>query len=114
MIQTLFIRGLKMQAIIGIHPHERDNRQPLLLDLDYVVPRVNHDHIDATVCYDTLASSIKQLVESTEYQLIETLADTIRGHLKSEFNLKQFEFTLYKPDALKDANTVGIKIQENL
>ena len=79
-MNTVYIRGLRAEAVIGIHPWEREIRQGLVLDLDMAsdTPRAAAtDHIADALDYAAIADRVTALVEASEYQLIETLAEAV-------------------------------------
>ena len=32
----IFVRGLRVEAFIGVHPHEYERRQPIIMDIEPV------------------------------------------------------------------------------
>ena len=61
MIGTTGLHNLRVDAIVGIYPHERDKAQTLFLDieLDYDFgPAAESDVISDAVDYDGVASSV--------------------------------------------------------
>ena len=72
-MDKIFIRDLKISAIIGTHPWERELKQTLKFDLDLlgdIKPGAEKDDIKLTLDYQQIASSMTELVENSE-SLIE-------------------------------------------
>jgi dihydroneopterin aldolase len=74
---TLFVRGLQIEAEIGVHPHERGRSQTLLLDLDIVVAPVRTDRISATFVYDKVLGLVNAVTAAGHIDLVETFAKLI-------------------------------------
>ncbi|WP_460188259.1 dihydroneopterin aldolase [Thiomicrorhabdus hydrogeniphila] len=113
-MDTIFIDGLQTQAIIGIYDWERENRQPLIFDIDMLMPisqAAQTDNIDDTVNYKQVSDEIIELVEKSRYELIETLCEAICNHILTHHQAVQIiHLKVSKPMAVPETNTVGLKI----
>lgn len=114
MQDCVFIEGLQIDAIIGVLAHERVQRQPIELDLylyfDYQ-NAIKTDQLDDTFCYDALCKQVTQFIVGTEFQLIERLAESVCEWLFEHYKIKTIRLTLRKPNAISQANTVGVTIE---
>lgn len=113
-MDTIFIDGLKTQAIIGIYDWERENRQPLIFDIDMRLPitqAAQSDDINDTVNYKQVSDEVIALVEASRYELLETLCEAICQHILTHHNaVKVINLKVSKPMAVAETNTVGLKI----
>lgn len=113
-MDIIFIQGLKTQAIIGIFEWERENRQPLIFDLEMGVPIANaakSDKIDDTVCYKTVSDQVIELVEESRYELLETLVEAICEHiLFTHKAVQRIQLRVSKPQAVAETETVGLMV----
>ena len=76
----IHVRDLLLRCIIGIYPEERKNRQDVVVNLMLEGPfseAARTDDIAHTANYKTITKRIIQLVEESEFFLIETLAERI-------------------------------------
>ena len=116
MRDTVFIRGLKIDAIIGIYSHERQTRQPLIVDLDMASDirraAATEDIADA-LDYEAISNRLYDYVAASEFQLIETLAERIAELVLAEFNVSWLRLTLHKPEAVARASDVGVVIERS-
>ena len=113
-MNTVYIRGLRAEAVIGIHPWEREIRQALVLDLEMAsdTPRAAAtDHIADALDYAAIADRVTGLVEASEYQLIETLAEAVARAVCDEFDVPWLRLRLSKPGAVDAADDVGVVIE---
>lgn len=113
-IDTVFIDGLTTQAIIGIYDWERENRQPLIFDIDMDLPiskAAKSDDINDTVDYKKVADEIIDLVDVSRHELLETLCEEICQHiLKHHQAVQTIRLKVSKPQAVPETNTVGLRI----
>ena len=114
MKDTIYIRDLRVETIIGIFGWEREVRQQISMDLDFefdVSVPGKSDLIDDTLDYKKITKSLIAFIESSEYKLIEALGEGIVDHLKSKFGIKKVKLRLSKPGALRFSKDVGIMIE---
>ncbi len=113
MSDKILIRGLRVDAIIGIHDWEKQNKQPLLFDFDLshdCTEAAHSDDINHALDYFKVCQQVTQLVEESCFELIEALAEKVADHILKNFPCKKVKLTLLKPDAIDDAETVGLSI----
>jgi dihydroneopterin aldolase len=113
-MDTIFIEGLKTQAIIGIYDWERENRQPLIFDIEIDLPiatAAKTDDIADTVDYKTVSDEVIELVENSSYELLEKLCEDIcQQILQNHKSVQLVRLRVSKPQAVPATDTVGIKI----
>lgn len=113
-MDTIFIQGLKTQAIIGIYDWEREQRQPLIFDIDMDLPisqAALSDNINDTVDYKQVSDEVIELVENSRYELLETLCEDICQHILNHHSAVQLiRLKVSKPQAVAETETVGLKI----
>jgi dihydroneopterin aldolase len=110
---VIFIHSLEVETIIGVYERERNIKQTVLIDLELTLaaqPEAGSDELRSTVDYDAVSIRVTSLIESTQYQLIETLAEKIAEVVLNEFAVESLKLKLSKPGAVKNANNVGIII----
>ena len=69
------------------------------------------DTIDDTVSYKAVAKRLISFVSEAEFELIETLAESVAGVLLDEFKVQWCRLRLNKRGALRGARDVGIIIE---
>lgn len=113
-MDRVFVTNLQVDAIIGVHPQERTTPQPLLISFELPTDgrrAAATDRLDDAVDYEDAARSIGELAREGRYQLIETLAEEIAALLLQRFGVSSVSVEVQKPNALSDAESVGIRIQ---
>jgi dihydroneopterin aldolase len=107
---VVFMRGLTVQAQIGIYPHEYGRTQPLVIDAEAVVePRQVHSVKD-TVNYESLAAKARQLADSGHIDLVETFAERFAAACLDNPLIQRITVRVEKPEALGDAARVGVEL----
>lgn len=110
----IFIRDLKVDAVIGVHDWERDTRQTLHVDIDMaysIVASAATDCLNDTLDYSAVSERVTDFIQDRKAQLIETLAEGIARLLMHEFCLPWVKVTIRKPGAVIAANHVGVSIE---
>lgn len=116
-MDTVFIRELKVEAIIGIYDWERKNRQPLIFDVEMawdIKQAAATDDLQYALNYKAVAESIVEFTESTEFLLIETLLEQVAERLLKEFRMPSLKISVDKPVAIENTRTVGLTIERCL
>jgi dihydroneopterin aldolase len=113
-MDTVYIEGLKTDAVIGVYDWERSIRQTLVLDLELASDNraaAATDGIADAMDYDAISKRILAYVQASEFELIETLAERVAAIVLSEFNIPWLRLKLSKPGAVAEANDVGVIIE---
>lgn len=113
-MDIVFIQGLKIDTVIGIFDWERQIRQDIVLDLEMsadIKAASMTDHIDQTLDYKAVSKRLIHFVQTSEFQLVETLAERITDIILHEFGVKKVKLTLNKGAAVTGARGVGVIIE---
>jgi dihydroneopterin aldolase len=113
-MDILYIRNLKVDAIVGIFSWEKRIRQPIHLDLEIAIDirqAAATDDIHFALDYKTVSTRLTQYISQSEWHLIETLAEKVAALLMVEFGVTWLRLRLSKPAALPTADSVGLVIE---
>lgn len=108
------IRGLKTEALIGVHEWERRLPRILLIDLDLATDAARaagKDRLEEALDYGAVSQSVIALVAASRVQLIETLAEQLAAMLQNKFGLRWLALTVHKPGAVPAAQDVAVSIE---
>ncbi|GKT12572.1 MAG: 7,8-dihydroneopterin aldolase/epimerase/oxygenase [Thiomicrorhabdus sp.] len=113
-MDIIFIQGLKTQAIIGIYDWERESRQPLIFDIEMSLPigsAASSDDISDTVDYKQVSDEVIELVETSRYELLESLIEEICQYILNRHQaVQKIQLKVSKPQAVAETDTVGLII----
>ncbi len=111
--RRLFLRGLEVQARIGIHGFEQLAPQRLLIDIDLYVSlqdtQAQHDQLDEVVDYDFVRQVVQQRLAQGHIGLQETLCDDIMAALMAHPGVMAAQVSTRKPDVYPDCEAVGVE-----
>jgi len=116
-MDTIYIKGLRAQAVIGVYEWERHIRQTLVLDLalasDTVRAAASDDVADA-LDYAAISRRVLALVEASQYRLIESLANDVTRVVMREFGVAWLRVRVSKPGAVAEAEDVGVIVERGV
>jgi 7,8-dihydroneopterin aldolase/epimerase/oxygenase len=113
-MDTVFVRGFTVQAILGIHPAERNNPQPVRISFAMTTDvrrAAADDQIEHAVDYADACRRVAALTVEGRFQLAETLAEHIAALLLREFPIQRVRVEVEKPEAIAAADSVGVSVE---
>jgi dihydroneopterin aldolase/D-erythro-7,8-dihydroneopterin triphosphate epimerase len=112
-MDRIFIRDLALRCIIGIYPEERREKQDIVINVEMhcdLRRAGRSDDLGDTVDYKAIKKAILRLVESSAFQLIESLAENIADIALADQKVQQVIVTIDKPGALRFARSSAVEI----
>lgn len=112
-MNRIYIRELALRCIIGVFPEERGKRQDVIINvvMDCDFHRAAEtDQLEDTVDYKTIKLAIVSMVESSDFNLIETLADRVADICLRDDKVNRVTVTVDKPGALRFARSVAVEM----
>ncbi len=110
----IFVEGLLIQANIGVHPHEYEGTQPIIMDISLdmgPMPPPSEDRLHETLDYGIVAEKAEEITLEAHVQLVETLADRIADWaLSANPRVQAVSVKISKPQALLKADAAGVEI----
>lgn len=113
-MDKIFIKGLKAQAIVGVHDWERQLPRPLLFDLELGVDiqaAASSDQVRDAVDYSAVAETVVRMSGERQPALLETLAETLARELFRQFPILSLRLVVHKPGAVASTQSVGVEIE---
>ncbi|MCB1758272.1 MAG: dihydroneopterin aldolase [Gammaproteobacteria bacterium] len=113
-MDIVFLRDLRIDTVIGIYDWERKIRQTVVLDLEMstdVRRAAASESIDDALDYKAVAKRLIAFVEASQFQLVETLAESCTEIVRREFGVQWVRLTLNKIGAVSSARDVGVIIE---
>ena len=81
-LDKVFVRGLELDAWIGVHHVEKGDTQRVRIDVEAaLLPRERGESIGETICYDYIIEGIRDILARGHINLVETLAEEIAEHV---------------------------------
>ena len=112
----VFIEDLRVETVIGIFDWEREIKQAVSIDLEMafdIHPAAETDAIADTLDYKAVAKRLIQFIETSEFQLVESLAERCANIVLDDFPVNWLRLRLSKPGAVRGSSAVGVIIERS-
>ena len=110
---VVFVKGLKVEAVIGVFDWERAITQPLLIDIaletDISRAAVSDDVSDA-LSYKEVCDDVSEWCKEIQAKLLEHLAGQISDKIFAKYDCQKITLSIAKPTAIAQADAVGVQI----
>lgn len=112
-MDKIFIRGLKVETIVGIYDWERTLKRPLVFDVELgfdTREAASSDRMRDSIDYAAVGQTVRDIALELQPQLLETLAEKIARALFERFPVLSVRLSIDKPGAIPDVKGVGVEI----
>jgi 7,8-dihydroneopterin aldolase/epimerase/oxygenase len=110
-ITKVFVRGLRVEANIGVYRHEKGRKQPLVIDVELDVAVSDWSRLSETVNYEVIAEKARKVAAEGHRGLVETFARHLAEACFEEPRVTRARIRVEKPTALApDAAAAGVEI----
>jgi dihydroneopterin aldolase len=99
----VFVRGLQLDAEIGVYDHEYGRHQPLVVDVELDISPSHWDRLADTINYETIATMAKQVAAEGHFQLVEAFAERLCQTCLKDRRVSRARVRIEKPTALAPA-----------
>lgn len=107
----IFVRGVKVQAEIGVYRHEIGRVQPLIVDVELEVPSAGTARLADTLNYEAILQAAKDVAAQGHIELVETFAHLLADKCLEDARVTLARVRIEKPLALApDAVGAGVEI----
>jgi len=113
-VRHVFVRDLVLDALIGIHDHEKDATQRVRVNLDLAVREGDgglEDDLANVVCYEQLVNGVQGIFDEGHVGLVETMAETIAEMCLNDHRVRSARVRVEKLDIFENAQSVGVEIE---
>lgn len=104
------MRGLRVEAEIGVYGHERGRTQPLIVDVEADLVPARVEAIADTLNYEVLADLARALAARGHTELVETYAQDLAAAVLRNSATSRVRVRVDKPEALAGAAGAGVEI----
>ena len=107
----VFVRGLHLDAEVGVYPHERGRLQPLVVDIELDIAAAGFERLADTIDYSTVAAAARELAASGHIELVEVFAERLAERCFDDSRVTRARVRVEKPQALApEAAGAGVEI----
>ncbi len=110
-VSKIFVHGIRIEAEVGVYPHERGRTQPLIVDIELDVAWAGADRLADTVNYETLVAAAQAVADEGHIELVELYAEHLAGRCLADPRVTRVRVRVDKPEALAPwAAGAGVEI----
>lgn len=107
---SVFVRGLTVQAGIGIHDHEMNRLQTLVIDVTLTLAPGLVERLGDTVSYEDVAAAARAIVAGGHVGLVETFAQRLALACLDDARVQRCAVRIEKPGALEGVVAPGCEV----
>ena len=113
-MDIVFLRGLRVEAVIGVWEWEQRIHQVVNFDLEMqtdVRQAAVTDSLDSALNYKDIAKRVIAFVADSRFELVESLAEAVARIVVVEFRVPWVRVSVSKPGAIEGSRDVGVVIE---
>lgn len=107
---TVFVRGLRIEAGIGVYDHEHGRLQTLIIDVTLDLGAQPVERLSDTVNYETIAEAARAIVAEGHVGLVETFAERLALDCLKDSRIRRVTVRIEKPGALQSVDAAGCEL----
>lgn len=107
---VVFVRGLRVEAGIGVYDHEHGRLQTLVIDVTLRLAPHAVERLADTVNYENVAEAARAIVAGGHVGLVESFAQRLARDCLSDPRVQHVSVRIEKPSALKGAEAAGCEV----
>ncbi len=111
--RKILIKNFIIHEIIGIHEHEKNNKQKIIFNIELDVRKdvlPNENNLSSIVNYEKITNKIENLVKNKNYNFLESLAEDSFKEIFEDNRIDSVKIKIEKPDAISNAGSVGVEV----
>ncbi len=113
MEDKIIIRDLLLRTIIGLNDWEREKKQDVVLNITLYIDIKKpgqSDDIKHTTNYKAITKHVIDVVENSDYKLLEKLVSHVAYDIVNKFDVKKTTVSIDKLHALRFSRSVALEI----
>lgn len=107
---TVFVRGLEVEAGIGVYDHEQGRLQRLVIDVTLELAPRAVERLGDTINYETVAQAARNIAAEGHVGLVETFAERLARACLEDRQVQRAAVRIEKPGALEAVIAPGCEV----
>jgi len=107
---SVFVRGLEVEAGIGVYDHEQGRLQRLVIDVTLELEPRPIERLGDTINYETVANAARAIAAEGHVGLVETFAERLARACLDDRRVLRAVVRIEKPGALQGVIAPGCEI----
>ena len=111
--RSILIKDFIVNEIIGIHSHEKINKQKIIFNIVVDVNQntlPDENNISSIVDYEKITNKLESLAKYGNYNFLESLAEHSFKQIFEDKRINSIKIKIEKPDAIENAKSVGVEV----
>jgi len=111
--RTVLIKDFIIYEIIGIHEHEKINKQKIVFNIVIDVNQnifPDENNLSSIVDYEKITNKLENLAKNKEYNFLESLAEDSFSEIFADKRINSVKIKIEKPNAIANAQSVGVEV----
>jgi 7,8-dihydroneopterin aldolase/epimerase/oxygenase len=111
--RTILIKDFVISEIIGIHKHEKNNKQKIIFNIVVDVNQntvADENNLSSIVDYEKITNKLENLAKKKNYNFLESLAEDSFNEIFQDKRINSVKIKIEKPDAIPNAKSVGVEV----
>ncbi|MBC8295092.1 MAG: dihydroneopterin aldolase [Pelagibacterales bacterium] len=111
--RSVLIKDFIINEIIGIHEHEKINKQKIIFNIVIDVNKntlPDENDTSSIVDYEKITNKLENLTKYKNYNFLESLAEDSFKEIFEDKRINSIKIKIEKPDALANAKSVGVEV----
>ena len=111
--RSVLIKDFIINGIIGIHKHEKINKQKIIFKIVIDVNQntlPDENNISSIVNYEKITNKLESLAKYKNYNFLESLAEDSFKEIFEDKRINSVKIKIEKPDAIENAKSVAVEV----
>jgi 7,8-dihydroneopterin aldolase/epimerase/oxygenase len=111
--RTVLIKDFIIYEIIGIHNHEKVNKQKIVFNIVIDVNQnisPDENNLSSIVDYEKITNKLENLAKNKKYNFLESLAEDSFNEIFADKRINSVKIKIEKPNAIANAQSVGVEV----
>jgi dihydroneopterin aldolase len=105
----IFVRGIVIEAEVGVYDHEHGRSQPLVLEIELELAAASVERLADTINYENIALWAREVAAQGHVKLVETFAEQVARRCMHDPRVLSARVRVEKPQALAPA-VAGVEV----
>jgi len=114
--RSVLIKDFIVNEIIGIHKHEKINKQKIIFNIVIDVNKntlPDENNVSSIVDYEKIINKLENLTKYKNYNVLESLAEDSFKEIFEDKRINSIKIKIEKPDAIANAKSVAVEVFKN-
>ena len=111
--RSVLIKDFIIYEIIGIHNHEKVNKQKIVFNIVIDVNQnisPDENNLSSIVDYEKITNKLENLAKNKKYNFLESLAEDSFNEIFADKRINSVKIKIEKPNAIANAQSVGVEV----